>query len=401
MLRPFGVISAIFSARSATGFARDTDTTSSESACRSASSLLPPPSDCSAPRSPPKFPRSSPDIPGRSRPSPWLRWPDRSRSAQRSSQTRSSHNLYIFELCQTFRGNFQAKGPVRFLLLAGSMPKIIPATGILSVRFLRASLVIPVTAVSAGSRKSAFRLGLCLLRALCAPPSANSVLIPFLSRCTKNSIPTSAPTLPHPRKCNSGISPIATHKTARAHPPPISAHKTSSAYSPRPPTAPPHSFAAPPPTARSESPAAPIPSSHLQINLPLARLHRQPTPRPLFRSARAFADFNGAAVNTSKSSSAVSTIRAFTGSRSFVSTITRNNFRRRFNPLRSVSNGSSARIVPIPVSSASDACRIRCTSARASSPVIHTRFFSFFDCATPTAHPASMPISVSRTACAK
>src|SRR5258707_87510 len=74
---------------------------------------------------------------------------------------------------------------------------------------------------------------------------------------------------------------------------------------------------------------------------------------PAFFSFRALEDFRDDAVNMSKSSSSVFTIRDFSESRKRASRTTRNNLRRRGRPLRSVSNGSSARIVPIPVRSAS------------------------------------------------
>ena len=95
-------------------------------------------------------------------------------------------------------------------------------------------------------------------------------------------------------------------------------------------------------------------------------------------------------MKTSRSSSAVSTMRDLSGRRSLLSRITRRSLRRRCRPLRSVSSGLSARIVPIPVSSASEAWRMRCTSARDSSLVIHTRFLLLRDSGK-----ASCPSSVS------
>src|SRR5205085_73660 len=80
---------------------------------------------------------------------------------------------------------------------------------------------------------------------------------------------------------------------------------------------------------------------------------------PAFCNSRALVDFVEAPVKTRRASSAVSTRRDCDGKRSFLSSTTRNKRLRRGRPLRSVSSGSSARIVPIPVSSASDAWRMR------------------------------------------
>src|SRR5215510_6837868 len=84
----------------------------------------------------------------------------------------------------------------------------------------------------------------------------------------------------------------------------------------------------------------------------------------------ALADFSEVLVKTRRSSSAVEMIRDFRGNRSFESRMTRRSRLRRGKPLRSVRRGSSARMVPIPVNSASEAWRMRWTSARDSSEVI-------------------------------
>ena len=89
------------------------------------------------------------------------------------------------------------------------------------------------------------------------------------------------------------------------------------------------------------------------------------------RASRAARFFSSAKLqNTMTSSRAVFTIRESSGRRRRESRITRNSLRLRASPVRSVSRGSSAIIVPTPTRIASYAGRNSCACSRARSLVI-------------------------------
>src|ERR1700722_13591535 len=109
-------------------------------------------------------------------------------------------------------------------------------------------------------------------------------------------------------------------------------------------------------------------------DFPARQVLARTTSTPAFWSFRAFGESSFACVKMTRSSSAVFTMRLAAGMRSLESRVTRRRRRRRSRPLRSVRKGSSAMMVPTPVRSASDAWRMRWTSARDSSEVTQARF---------------------------